>query len=353
MRLIYTFSVAALLLSTGMLPLIIKFCKVYSLYDKTNARKIHSGSIPRLGGIAVALAFIICATLCFWLDAEIHLSSALPLLAAGMLIFAFGIVDDLIEMRALLKLIVQLTAAGIVVFNVYRFRQIFSFTLPTAVSIAFTFFWIIGIVNAYNLIDGLDGLCGGLSITTLITLGMIFIGSFTEGSAVCFILAAAIGGFLIFNWPPARIFMGDGGSQLLGFVIATVPLYSARADLEYNKFFIMLVVVSFPMLDTIAAIWRRLREHRSIMSPDRLHLHHKMINIGFTRVQVLYIVLFIQIIICMATYFSIFLERKGATLVLALSYIIMIFLFTIIHYANRAVVNKMNGSEMPTDAQKG
>ena len=337
------FSFISVLLSSLLIPIIIKFCKLYSLYDTVNARKIHSGNIPRLGGIAIAISFIISVTFLFLTDKTLSFRNALPLLISGMLIFSFGILDDIIELRAILKLFVQLIASAIVTLNGFYFHQIFGLPLPKYTGMAFTFFWIIGIINAYNLIDGLDGLCGTLSFTALITLGTILFSSYPDGSAVCFILAASILGFLIFNWPipNAKIFMGDGGSQFLGFMIATIPLYTSNENLEFNKFLIMLVIVSFPMIDTIAAIWRRIRDHRPIMSPDRLHLHHKLLNLGFSKKHALYMVLSLQSLLCCTVILSIFIEKYRATLLLSVAYTFMICFFSFIHFTNRAVLRKI------------
>lgn len=342
-RNIFIFTGISFVLSALLVPLIIRFCRFYSLYDAVNSRKIHSGNIPRLGGVAIVVSFIVSAVICFYTDRTLSFSNVAPLLAAGALIFLFGIVDDVVEMSAFLKLIVQLVAAAIVVLNGYRFRCIFSVALPKPVGLVLTFFWLIGMINAYNLIDGLDGLCGMLSVTALISLGIIQFGSFREGTAVCFILSASILGFLLFNWPApnAKIFMGDGGSQFLGFMIATIPLYFSNDSLEYNKFLIMLVIVSFPMLDTIAAIWRRIRDRRPVMSPDRLHLHHKLLNLGFSKQNALVMILLIQLLICTTVILSGDMEKEKGTVLLAVAYIFMIGFYCIIHYTNRAVLQKL------------
>lgn len=336
------FTGISFLISVLLIPLIIKFCKFYSLYDTTNSRKIHSGNIPRLGGIAIAVSFIISSSILFFVHKDLSFKNSLPLLLSGILIFIFGILDDIKDLRAIYKLIVQLVASGIVVYNGYYFRQIFGFELPVFIGRPFTFIWIIGLINAYNLIDGLDGLCGSLSLISLVTFGIILSSSYAEGSAVCFILAASILGFLVFNWPSpnAKIFMGDGGSQLLGFMIATIPLYSVQPHLEFNKFLITLVIVSFPMIDTFAAIWRRIRDHRPIMSPDRLHLHHKLLNIGYSKKHALYIVISIQVLLALTTILSIFLDKYKASILLFIAYLFMIMFFSFIHFTNRAVLKK-------------
>lgn len=345
-RTILLFSFISFALCAGFTPLIILFCKKFSLYDSVNARKIHSGNIPRLGGAGFIIAFMISVVPCFLIDKNLSTMNTIPILVAGFIIFQFGIIDDIFEMRAFLKLIVQLVATSIVVLNGFRFRQIFGWTMPVPIAMILTFGWILGIINAYNLIDGLDGLCGMLSFTTLLTISFVLRNSYSEGTAVSLILAAAVLGFLVYNWPfpNAKIFMGDGGSQCLGFMIATIPLYTSHSEFEYNKFLMMLVIVSFPMMDTIAAIWRRLRDHHPIMSPDRSHLHHKLLNLGFSKKQALYMLFGIQLLICITIVLSTFLEKENAAILLGVAFGFMICFFAIIHYTNRAVLKKIESN---------
>lgn len=345
-RTILLFSFISFALCAVFTPLIILFCKKFSLYDSVNARKIHSGNIPRLGGVGIIIAFMLSVVPCFLIDKNLSTMNTIPILVAGFIIFLFGIIDDIFEMRAFLKLIVQLVATSIVVLNGFRFRQIFGWTMPAPIAMILTFGWILGIINAYNLIDGLDGLCGMLSFTTLLTISFVLRNSYLEGTAVSLILAAAVLGFLVYNWPfpNAKIFMGDGGSQCLGFMIATIPLYTSHSEFEYNKFLMMLVIVSFPMMDTIAAIWRRLRDHHPIMSPDRSHLHHKLLNLGFSKKQALYMLFGIQLLICITIVLSTFLEKEKAAILLGVAFGFMICFFAIIHYTNRAVLKKIESN---------
>lgn len=336
----YLYIGLSLVLSIIFIPLIIKFCKKFNLYDYQSARKIHSGNIPRLGGIGIFLAFFISAALYLHFSEAISLKASLPILIAGLIIFVFGLLDDLKNMPAIAKLIVQLAATALVTLNGFRFTHIGAWELPTILSFALTFGWVLGVINAYNLIDGMDALCGSLSFTGITTLGILYYLSNNPESGLCFILAAAILGFLVYNWPPAKIFMGDNGSQFLGFMIATIPLYSSGDVFEYNKFMIMIVITSFPVFDTIAAIWRRIRDHRPIMSPDKAHLHHKLLNMGYTQKQALFLIIGIQIILCCAVILSYFLgTAKGAVLLIE-SFVFMLILFSIIHYTNRSVNRK-------------
>ncbi len=324
------------------MPLIIKLCKKYSVYDYTDERKIHTGNISRLGGVGILAGFFISAGLFLIFTDTINFWKTLPLFVAGAIIFTFGLIDDLKNLPAFVKLIFQILAVFIVSVSGFRFKQIFGWILPTPLSFILTFVWILGVINAYNLIDGLDGLCGSLSFTSVLVLGILYFLSKNMEAGICFCLAGAILGFLCFNWPPAKIFMGDAGSQFLGFMIAILPLYTSGDSFEYNKFLIMVVLTSFPVFDTIAAIWRRLRDHRPVMSPDSSHLHHKLLHLGFSKWGALYVVLIFQIINCVAVIVSQFMEERSCIILLATTILFMIVLFAIIHYTNRAVIKKNN-----------
>ena len=264
----------------------------------------------------------------------------LPIIISASIVFTFALLDDLLTLPALAKLIVQLIAVSVVVFNGFRFKQIFSWILPTPVSIIVTFCWILGVINAYNLIDGLDGLCGSFSITSIVTLGILYSLTGNPEATLCFILAAAIFGFLCFNWPPAKLFMGDAGSQFLGFMIAVFPLFSSDNVFEFNKFLIMVVITAFPVFDTIAAIWRRLRDKKPIMSADRSHLHHKLLNMGYAKTHALYLLCFLQILLCTSVVISYYLgARRGMALLIESTSFVTLF-FSFVHYTNRAVILK-------------
>ncbi len=330
----------SLLLSASIIPVVIFFCRKYGIYDTPNQRKIHTGNIPRLGSLGFVPAFVISVILYFSFFTKYSLGYVLPIVIAGFIIFLFGVIDDFLNLRAKFKLFVQMIAAFIIVSSGYRFTRICDWILPLWISYLLTFCWIIGVVNSFNLIDGLDGLCGGLSFLVIGTLGIIFYRSAQSTSAICFIMCAAILGFLIYNKPRAVIFMGDGGSQFLGFMVAALPLYQSSDNYEYNKFLIMVLLASIPLLDTIAAIWRRTREHRSFFTPDRAHLHHKLMNIGYSTAQILFILLSLQLLLCIISCIAMYFQNFHGAILLCIGLIIISAFFCIIHFTNRAV-NRM------------
>lgn len=323
------------LVSVILIPCVIRVCTKRQWFDSVNERKIHKGQVPRLGSIGFVAGFAVGCFIFIVADKDSGMVF-MPLIFAGLLIFAFGIADDMLDLNAFFKLLVQCVAALIIVMNGYTFSRFFSFELPRPLDSVFTFFWIIGIINAYNLIDGLDGLCGGLSVLTVFTYGIIFTQAPGCYAAVCLILVASVAGFLLYNRPMARIFMGDGGSQFLGFVIAVLPLFRTTANFEQKKLLIALNLVSVPMFDCIAAIWRRTREHRGIMSPDREHLHHKLMNLGLSGPQVLALLLAIQAFLCICTGISMGIKTVHADIFLVAVFVCMLVFFSAVHYANQA-----------------
>ena len=213
-----------------------------------------------------------------------------------------------------------------------------------------SFIWIIVLVNAYNLIDGLDMLCGGLVFLTHFTLGSLLYFCKIPGCTLCFIFCGSVAAFLLFNRPPARIFLGDGGSQFLGYSIALIPLFYDFGKFEDVKAVVMGVIVSIPATDVLSAIWRRKREHRSFFTSDRAHIHHKFINIGFSSTVAVLFILMIQLAVCLAVVGGLFMNsfrQRITILVVALMFVWLIFI--VIHYVNRAVNRRLKGhlSEAP------
>jgi len=341
----FVISLVAFLISLLSIPIIIKLSTKFNIFDYQDARKIHSGNISRLGGVGITISFFVCTAVYFLIaDASLFIEY-LPIISAGLIIFVFGFIDDIVTLRAIVKLLIQIVATCLVIFSGNRFTQIGPWQIPSALSYIFTFCWIIGVVNAFNLIDGLDGLCSSLAFTTTLTLGIIYTLSSNNVAVICFILAASILGFLCFNWPPAKLFMGDCGSQFLGFMIATIPLIPSDNVIEFNKFLIIVSLAAFPIFDTIAAIWRRIRDKRPIMSPDKSHLHHKLLNLGYTKKSSLYLVVFIQLLLCSLVIISYLLGTYKGMMVLLLTLFFVTLFFTFIHYTNQAILKRKRMEE--------
>ncbi|MDR2484673.1 MAG: undecaprenyl/decaprenyl-phosphate alpha-N-acetylglucosaminyl 1-phosphate transferase [Treponema sp.] len=337
------YSLGSFGIAVAIIPLVIGFCKKQGWYDTINVRKIHSGSIPRLGSIGFAPVFLLMSCLYLAGLQGTPVRGYLPLVGAGAIVFVLGILDDFYELSAKVKLLGQCIAGLIPV--VFGFQIIRIGPLELGIfSPAVSFVWFIGIINAFNLIDGVDALCGSLSLSILITLGAVYILSGSEYKALPFILAGGIAGFLVYNKPKAAIFMGDGGSQFLGFIIAGLPLFKPAQVFAYNLFPMMIVLTSIPVLDTFAAIWRRRREGRSFFSPDKLHLHHKLMNMGYTTKSILGFLLIIQAGLCgVALLAVIWIEGVRGFAVLCGAFAAMIVFFTIMHYTSRSIARMKPG----------
>jgi UDP-GlcNAc:undecaprenyl-phosphate/decaprenyl-phosphate GlcNAc-1-phosphate transferase len=217
-------------------------------------------------------------------------SASLGLMFAGLLaMHVLGVYDDFTNLRAPLKFLVQIIAATLVALSGATLQKIalpFTgvFTLPGIVAFPLTVLWIVSISNAVNLIDGADGLAGGVAMIASLFMGII---AFGQGSlfpaVVSFALFGAIAGFLLFNFPPARIFMGDGGSLTLGFLLAVIPLLGITGNSSPPMTVPLVPVLTLlyvPIVDTLLAIVRRTRRGLPVHSPDREHIHHRLIDRG-------------------------------------------------------------------------
>ena len=293
----------ALGLNLVAIPTILRIAHRFKWYDLPNHRKIHTGLIPRLGGPGMYLSFLCAALLTPILVALIsggavtvgyHLRFVSLFLGAS-LIQAIGLIDDFRPINALLKFFLQLLAAIIVTAGGFLIRSI---TLPYLGALSLGLFaypvtvlWLVGISNSVNLIDGMDGLAGGISAFAALSMGII---ALIQGAAVtsvlCFALFGAILGFLVFNFPPAKIFMGDSGSLFLGFCLAVFPLVGGISKVSaFGTLLVPVTLLTIPILDISTSVIRRLRNKVSIIHPDKEHIHHKLLNMGLNQRQILWV----------------------------------------------------------------
>ena len=262
-----------------------------------DARRMHDHPIPRMGGLAIFFGFILSVLIFQPLTPELR-----GMLLGAVVIVILGILDDISSLPALPKFFVQIGAALIAVLhgNCIEFLSnpnIFSsepFWELGWLSIPITVFWIVGITNAVNLIDGLDGLACGVSTISSMTLLVIALSVAEPDVAVLMgALAGACIGFLPYNLNPAKIFMGDTGSTFLGFVLAVVSIQGLFKYATIISFAVPFLMLGLPIFDTCFAILRRVSRGQSPMKPDRGHIHHRLIDMGFTQKQavaVLYII---------------------------------------------------------------
>jgi UDP-GlcNAc:undecaprenyl-phosphate GlcNAc-1-phosphate transferase len=341
---------AAFVLSAAGVALLLRLSHKFKWYDQIDERKIHRGSIPRLGGLGFALSFILTALVLAFLRKNGF--RFFPCIIGMCLTLGSGVIDDFRPLRPLVKLIIQIIAALCVVVPGYMFSRFFytadfgrflpgGFVFPAGLQFPLTFFWIVGITNAVNFLDGVDGLAGGLAVLAALFFALIFnasSGGFVFLLYLC--LAAAVLGFLDFNapLPKAKIFMGDGGSQFLGFTLAVLPLIGnggapAALPLLYSSALLLI-----PILDTVAAVWRRVRDRRRIDSPDQAHIHHKLLNLGFSAPAVDACLWGLQIIIGILVYASMRFRSGGSLALLCAAYTVPGAFFILIHFLNRKAV---------------
>lgn len=276
--------------------LLVPIAKKLALYigalDVPNERKVHKVPIPRLGGLAIFGAFL----LGYILYGEIT-TQMISILIGSFIIFLVGVFDDIKPIAAKYKFLVQLVAASIVViygqvyFNEITFIWI-DLKLSLVTSYIFSILFIVAISNAINLIDGLDGLSSGVSSIYFLTIIVIcvLLGKLTGLDLVLsVIMLGATLGFLVYNFPPAKIFMGDSGSLFLGFMISIISLMSFKVA-TFTSLIIPIVTLSIPIFDTVLAIFRRLLKGESIGTPDKEHFHHQLLKLKFsTKISVLII----------------------------------------------------------------
>ena len=260
------------------------------LFDGREERKVHRGDIPRLGGVAVFVASAVGLSIAFALygaDVVGTWHAGLPVVLAGAAAIHFlGLFDDLYDIRARYKLLAQIAIALCVYFAGIRVTTIslpfFGITpLSPSVGLLFTVLWLVGITNAFNLIDGLDGLASGAAMFALTTMFVVASINGQDGAAlVTIILAGATLGFLVYNFPPASIFLGDSGSLFIGFMLAGVGLLSSQKSQTVVAVAIPVVSLGLPVLDTSLSILRRFLRGQPIFSADRGHIHHRLLMLG-------------------------------------------------------------------------
>lgn len=295
-------------------PLVSTVSTALGLVDAPGGRKVHSLSVPRMGGLAVTMASVLTllatATLARWQQIEApSLQPLTPILIGAALVFGIGLLDDLRPIAAWVKLLVQTLAAIIVIGSGLRIET--TTVLGGTVSLGLmawpvTLLWIVGLTNGFNLIDGLDGLAAGIAVIAGATCATILVarGHAAEATLLTALVGAAMG-FLVYNFAPASIFLGDSGSLVFGFVLATTAITGWQKGATALAAGVPLLIFALPLADAISALTRRLTRRRAdkpvttasllrqIAEPDREHIHHRLIALGWSThrtVIVLYVV---------------------------------------------------------------
>ncbi|BDR55797.1 undecaprenyl-phosphate alpha-N-acetylglucosaminyl 1-phosphate transferase [Xylocopilactobacillus apis] len=290
------------LISLCITPFIRKLAFTLGAVDKPNQRRVNKKAIPTIGGLGIFIAVNISMMLFLRYNFPTH--TLFSVFIAECVIIITGIIDDIRELRPRQKMLGILIAALIIYY--LAGIQMNSLTLPIVGKIQFgifsmpiTIFWILAITNAVNLIDGLDGLATGVSFIALCTMGIIayfFLNIQNPSIAISiFILAAALLGFLPYNFHPARIFLGDTGALFIGFMISIFSLQGLK-NVTFITLLIPVIILGVPVTDTFYAILRRILNKQPISRADKHHLHHQLLQMGFTVPQTVFAIYGISLI---------------------------------------------------------
>jgi UDP-GlcNAc:undecaprenyl-phosphate GlcNAc-1-phosphate transferase len=294
--------VVAALLTYLLTPQVRRVALRHRIVDRPNSRRVNRRPIARSGGLAVAATFLAVAGAFLLINNATHLV-AVPfamhpldvaaLLVGGAAAALLGAADDLFDLRARWQLLGQLAlAVGALALGIGidRINNPFGpggIPFPSIVAIGFTIFWIVGMINSINWIDGLDGLSSGVAIIAAVTLGLISLSTRVNQPLVavlCFVLAGALFGFLRWNFHPAKIFAGTSGVQFVGYTLAVLSILGTA------KVAVALLVLGVPIIDTFWIIVRRLMQRRSPFSPDRQHIHHRLLDLGLSHRQTVLVI---------------------------------------------------------------
>jgi len=283
--------VIAFIVSYILTPYMARVGKKQNMMDMPGHRKIHEEAIPNLGGIVIFFGFLLSLLFVVQIEGQIK-----ALLIGGVIILLLGVVDDIVDLSPKHKFIIQMIPALIVIIynsdliNSFIVNQLKIFNLLGYLLYPILIFWIVGVTNSINLIDGLDGLACGISLIALVTFLILDLRQNLEAlSLISIALVGSMLAFLRFNFYPAKIFLGDSGSTFAGFILASIgALWVLNSG---NAFFILIpiIILALPIVDTLFAIWRRYRGHYPIFQADKGHLHHRLLTRGIAHKNVVFI----------------------------------------------------------------
>ncbi len=295
--------VVALSVTAALIPVLVHWAPAIGLTDAPGPRKVHSIPVPRVGGLAMAVGLLLPTLL------TVELTPSIRGLLLGLLVLLlFGLWDDRVNLGYRTKFAGQVLAVGLcmIVGNVHVGTLMIGsmIVLPQAVSTFITFVFLVGITNAVNLADGLDGLAGGLVLLCLCAIALFAaISGNVTVAEMALIEAGAVLGFLRFNTHPARIFMGDSGSQMLGFSVGALALLATQGETSSLSAALPLLLLGLPIMDTLTVMLTRIRAGRSPFSADSNHLHHRLLALGFAHREAVLLIYLMQVALVLLAYF--------------------------------------------------
>lgn len=310
-------------------PLVRSLALRFNVVDSPNARKIHTKVIPRLGGVAIFLGFIVALIVGHFTYTGIFTSQNIVMLSGGAIIIVLGMLDDIFTVKAPVKLLVEIFVACLVVFHGVRIDfigNLFGGHINLgALGPFLSILWILALINTMNLIDGLDGLASGIAAISAVALFIIsLILNQTNASPILIAIAGAALGFLRYNFNPASIFMGDTGSLFLGYILAVASIQSVLKSALLISLALPLLSLFIPILDTFLAIRRRLKKKVHIFKADAEHIHHKLIKRGYTHKQTVIVLYITSVLLNLMAIVLVFTKGFWSFLVFVLITIILI-----------------------------
>ncbi|MEP7313466.1 MAG: MraY family glycosyltransferase [Pseudomonadota bacterium] len=295
--------IVALAVTMALVPLLMRWAGALHVLDEPGERKVHDTPIPRIGGIAMCVGVVVSVVA--WLSTNDP--RVIAYITGAAVILGFGVWDDRVDLPPFAKILGQLL--GILAVMLFGGIAIDSFTLvdrhhlPAWIGMPLTVLFILGVTNAINLSDGLDGLAGGTTLLTAAVLALIArIAADITVATMALALVGAILGFLRFNTHPARIFMGDGGSQFVGFTVAVLAVMLTQNEAVAISTATPLMLLGLPVVDTLMVMAQRFREHRPLFSADKRHVHHKLLDLGFDHYEAVLVIYLVQGIFFLAAW---------------------------------------------------
>jgi len=334
LNIIFSF-ITALVITYVAIPKVMFFAEKLRLFDEAGIRASHKGSVPIFGGIAIFSGIIF--SLLFWADIE----NIQFILVSILIVFFVGVIDDLLVLSPTKKIVGQIISVLILVFlqelqidNMHGVLGIYE--LPDWVSVLFTIFVVIVITNGFNLIDGVDGLAGGIGIIASFAFGIIalFMSDIPgqgDMAIIAFTLMGALLGFLKYNFHPAKIFMGDTGSLVVGIILSVLAINSIRYGLVTDTIklpnkgpLLAIVILAIPLFDSLRVFVARVIKGRHPLSPGRGHIHHALLNLGFGHKYTSLALYFFSLVLILFSYFLLELNINMSILILAgISFILL------------------------------
>lgn len=340
------------LISTLMVPVVKKIAFHIGALDIPNERKVHSKPMPRIGGLAIYIAFIIGYMLFATPSTEMN-----SVLIGSFIVLLTGMLDDIKPLPALIKFSGQLLGAltvvfygGIVIDEFNIFGMTFTLSKFLVLNYVITLFLILGCMNCINLIDGLDGLSSGVASIFFATIGVI---GYIQGTingldiTLAFIMLGSTLGFLVHNFHPAKIFMGDSGTLFVGFIIAVIAILGFK-NVTITSLVTPLLILSIPIMDTLFAIIRRLLKGESIAKPDKFHIHHQLLNLKISHVGTVLIIYLITILFALSSIIYVLKDEALGRIIYAILLIIVIIFVssTSVVFDKDAIKNKFQQKKL-------